>query len=429
MKSFGTGGYFSDPDLLEKVMDALLQKTDVSIAFTNGLQGKPILQVEVDYKADTKVSDEVKSFEKFYGGDIRVCNFNAATDGKAIVLDGSITNVDMRKTNITLTVDSDEWTSGSWGPPIGDKAKITRMPSGDGYTIKVENSGIISCVFEGQIDKEGVISGEFKPTGVDEVGTFTLRPVGPAVTLARDMGVTETWALDIDATLARINTGAEPRLTKEALMADPDTLLPLSDVTLVFRPCGSNAFCERSGGKDCGYRSSDETWRSLYIKANEVRCQFSVKGYDLGEERSKWRWGIFAVAIPAEESQPTQEAVDELVEKVIAATARARGMGNSSVVVEYEDWDEQRLRALCAKHSWDFEWMDDEGERKRRIGQRPALARKEQTKASEKARLASALLQDLPDGHRLYGLAKHAPAQAKNLFFKYKPLARGARRT
>ncbi|CAK9048287.1 Hypothetical protein (Fragment), partial [Durusdinium trenchii] len=27
--------------------------------------------------------------------------------------------------------------------------------------------------------------------------------------------------------------------------------------------------------------------------------------------------------------------------------------------VERDSWDEQRLRALCARHGWDFEWMTE----------------------------------------------------------------------
>ena len=35
--------------------------------------------------------------------------------------------------------------------------------------------------------------------------------------------------------------------------------------------------------------------------------------------------------------------------------------------MEPEDWDETRLRALCARHGWQFEWMTEEGEKRRRI--------------------------------------------------------------
>merc|ERR1712176_366904 len=30
-------------------------------------------------------------------------------------------------------------------------------------------------------------------------------------------------------------------------------------------------------------------------------------------------------------------------------------------------WDETRLRALCKHHGWEFEWMAEDGERRRRM--------------------------------------------------------------
>jgi len=48
-----------------------------------------------------------------------------------------------------------------------------------------------------------------------------------------------------------------------------------------------------------------------------------------------------------------------------------RGEGNSDQPqVERQSWDEQRLRALCARHGWDFEWMTEDGERRRRANER-----------------------------------------------------------
>ena len=41
-----------------------------------------------------------------------------------------------------------------------------------------------------------------------------------------------------------------------------------------------------------------------------------------------------------------------------------------SLEVERDSWDEQRLRALCAHHGWDFEWMTEDGERRRRANER-----------------------------------------------------------
>eukprot|EP00435_Cladocopium_sp_Y103_P021563 s6_g5.t1 len=49
----------------------------------------------------------------------------------------------------------------------------------------------------------------------------------------------------------------------------------------------------------------------------------------------------------------------------------SRGEGNQDdPEVERDSWDEQRLRALCARHGWDFEWMTEDGERRRRANER-----------------------------------------------------------
>lgn len=38
--------------------------------------------------------------------------------------------------------------------------------------------------------------------------------------------------------------------------------------------------------------------------------------------------------------------------------------------VELDGWEERRLRNLCARHGWEFEWMTEDGERRRRAGER-----------------------------------------------------------
>ncbi|CAJ1427433.1 unnamed protein product [Effrenium voratum] len=52
---------------------------------------------------------------------------------------------------------------------------------------------------------------------------------------------------------------------------------------------------------------------------------------------------------------------------------RAEGFGNGTPVVSREGWDEERLRALCARHGWEFEWMSEDGERRRRGAERQSM--------------------------------------------------------
>lgn len=61
----------------------------------------------------------------------------------------------------------------------------------------------------------------------------------------------------------------------------------------------------------------------------------------------------------------------------------SRGEGNQDdPEVERDSWDEQRLRALCAKHGWDFEWMTEDGERRRRANERFTEWKLEESMAS-----------------------------------------------
>jgi len=50
-------------------------------------------------------------------------------------------------------------------------------------------------------------------------------------------------------------------------------------------------------------------------------------------------------------------------------TKRTEGVP-SKPVVGREGWNEARLRALCKSHGWEFEWMTEDGERRRRAGER-----------------------------------------------------------
>jgi len=63
------------------------------------------------------------------------------------------------------------------------------------------------------------------------------------------------------------------------------------------------------------------------------------------------------------------EDVDAFAQRRVEVVSRGEG-NQSDPQVERDSWDEQRLRALCARHGWDFEWMTEDGERRRRADER-----------------------------------------------------------
>mmetsp|Transcript_35229 Transcript_35229/g.92822 ORF Transcript_35229/g.92822 Transcript_35229/m.92822 type:complete len:1830 (+) Transcript_35229:94-5583(+) len=72
---------------------------------------------------------------------------------------------------------------------------------------------------------------------------------------------------------------------------------------------------------------------------------------------------------PRESLPPVLPDLDAFERRYTETTQRAKG-NRERPEVERESWDEQRLRALCARHGWDFEWMTEEGERRRRARER-----------------------------------------------------------
>ena len=74
----------------------------------------------------------------------------------------------------------------------------------------------------------------------------------------------------------------------------------------------------------------------------------------------KRRYGFLAVVTPGGDEAPEASKVQELMELWGEKATRAKGQ-RSKIAVEPEDWDEARLRALCARHGWEFEWMTEEG--------------------------------------------------------------------
>merc|ERR1712217_843446 len=108
-------------------------------------------------------------------------------------------------------------------------------------------------------------------------------------------------------------------------------------------------------------------WRCGPLPGDNVTLSFSNLG-DNGDD-PKMHWGIWAVVLPGDAPRPSIQSLDALAEKWCTDIPRAIGI-QQELQVEQEGWDEIRLRALCEKHGWEFEWMTEDGERRRRANER-----------------------------------------------------------
>jgi len=179
---------------------------------------------------------------------------------------------------------------------------------------------------------------------------------------AQSAGVRTDWLLDLERTLTE-NPGKAPSLSKEEILAEPAKLLVLSDVTLVFTqpsPQKKQVF-QGSGAADL-----TTTWKCPDLPGDVADFAFTTDG-DAGDDPDK-RWGVWAVVLPAGAKAPSQKAIDDLAAKWIEAVGKATA-SEEEVQVQREGWDETRLRALCARHGWEFEWMAEDSERRRRVAE------------------------------------------------------------
>eukprot|EP00931_Biecheleriopsis_adriatica_P059040 TRINITY_DN35264_c0_g1_i1.p1 TRINITY_DN35264_c0_g1~~TRINITY_DN35264_c0_g1_i1.p1 ORF type:complete len:1490 (+),score=346.70 TRINITY_DN35264_c0_g1_i1:27-4496(+) len=209
--------------------------------------------------------------------------------------------------------------------------------------------------------------------GVVKVGNILTNQVGfPAY----KAGVRRNWQLNLMDTFEKDgNKDALGELTQEEVVKNPSTLLDLSNIDLIFEPF------EVSREKYfSGYGRSTSMWKKLTVPSNAAEFVFASDG-DKGTVTDNLRWGVLAVAIPG--GSASEEDVEKFLSRWTEEGRRARG-GRTKINVEPEDWDEDRLRALCARHGWEFEWMTEDGERRRRIEGRER-ARKVAEKSCAKA--------------------------------------------
>lgn len=170
-------------------------------------------------------------------------------------------------------------------------------------------------------------------------------------------GAREGWQLNLVETFkSRDNLRALGQLTRQGVLESPAALLTLEGVKLMFEPrdasntCYSTCYCDMFDAVTCPTNCIELRW---------------VTDGD-GRHSPDSRWGVFALVTPDSKSTPDESVIESLADKWLSATQMARGP-KGAISVEPEDWDESRLRALCARHGWQFEWMAEEGEKRRRI--------------------------------------------------------------
>lgn len=293
----------------------------------------------------------------------------------------------------------------------------------------------------------------YKGTKVgDEMKAFTPQDSGAMMVSgfvqpgpAHLAGVRDGWELSLSKTLGECNTGSKPDLTEELLMTEPEKLLELQDITLVFTCASPDPIqrCCHSGG---------DGFSSFEIAENSATAYFETDGD--GSSYPDRRWGVTCLVLPKDvtplqdseqdssncweftktdglaigiRTEPAMDAektgdsissgeIMSISEEVVgddgvtylkladgrgwifnqlqdgtvlccksdghvwntimenASKLKSRVQGSQSApMLSREDWDDARLRALCAKHGWEFDWMTEDGERRRRGAERQAL--------------------------------------------------------
>mmetsp|Transcript_108562 Transcript_108562/g.259151 ORF Transcript_108562/g.259151 Transcript_108562/m.259151 type:complete len:1412 (+) Transcript_108562:82-4317(+) len=190
---------------------------------------------------------------------------------------------------------------------------------------------------------------------------------------AKESGARETWQLNLVETFRMdSNKRVLGELTRQQVLESPNDLLELEGLKLMFEP--------QDASSTSYFHGCNSDFESLTVPTNCIELYWETDGD--GRHDPESRWGVFAL-ITADKGKPVDQSVlDSLTDKYLIETLKAKGH-EGNISVEPEDWDETRLRALCARHGWQFEWMTEEGEKKRRIDG-AGRARKMAEKAAKK---------------------------------------------
>ncbi|CAK0852885.1 unnamed protein product [Prorocentrum cordatum] len=176
--------------------------------------------------------------------------------------------------------------------------------------------------------------------------------------VAHAAGVREYWSLDVERTLS-LNGAKMASLTSAEIVENPNVLLALSGVTLVFEhPCPV-----KRTQVSCHGPPGASNWKAGLITGSAADVCFSTDGD--GSMHPSRRWGFRAMFLPFDVPRPSAEKMDQLFQSFEEATKRAIGV-TEPMDVQRDDWDEARLRALCEQHGWEFSWMTEDGEFQRR---------------------------------------------------------------
>jgi len=175
---------------------------------------------------------------------------------------------------------------------------------------------------------------------------------------AQIAGVRTDWVLDVGRTRSQ-NPMKAGVLSDRAILANPNCLLAMSDLTLVFTlpTLQTSLMFQGSGVAD------PESWRCNDLPGCRAEFEFCTDGDSVGGALGQL-WGVWALVLPKATTVPSRQKLDALSERWVAASAKAQGL-REEPRVERAGWDEERLRSLCATHNWEFEWMTETGERRR----------------------------------------------------------------
>eukprot|EP00930_Biecheleria_cincta_P037431 TRINITY_DN25693_c0_g1_i1.p1 TRINITY_DN25693_c0_g1~~TRINITY_DN25693_c0_g1_i1.p1 ORF type:complete len:1416 (-),score=266.94 TRINITY_DN25693_c0_g1_i1:75-4322(-) len=240
-------------------------------------------------------------------------------------------------------------------------------------------------------------------------GVVTITGLKGGTGPAKAAGAKDGWHVNLFETFTlednKASFGVDDwQVTQASILEDPSPLLSMSNIKLMLEPATAEA---EEYSKAFG-----DDFQSCTIPFNSAQFVFTTDGD--GSSAPNNRWGVFAIVTSSDETELTEAAMEELSTQWNSASNRVLGF-EQAVSVEPEDWDEPRLKALCDKHGWEFEWMTEDGERRRRI------------EGAERARRAAAKSLKESEGEksawwRMGSVAKafnwskkHEPAQQKRI--------------
>jgi len=163
--------------------------------------------------------------------------------------------------------------------------------------------------------------------------------------------------VDIDKTLEK-NTKLPETMTRQAILDNPNILFGVNSMTLVFKQSSpQKKVCFAASGAP-----GPERWKLQEpLPGSSATFNFTTDG----DGNADHRWGFCAFVCDSKRSAPSQTALDSFATKWKSVQERATWV--RAPEVQRDDWDEARLRDLCAAHGWEFEWMTEDGERRRRV--------------------------------------------------------------